>query len=89
MRIVIAILLVLLALLQYRLWVGDGGVAEVWRLGKQVDAQRQENRMLRERNGLLEAEVIDLKEGLEAIEERARRELGMVKQDETFYLIVE
>ncbi len=89
MRIIIAILFVLLALLQYRLWVGDGGLAEVWRLGKQIEAQRQENGELRERNSLLEAEVIDLKEGLGAIEERARRELGMIKENETFYLLVD
>ena len=89
MRIIIAILFVLLALLQYRLWVGDGGLAEVWRLGQQIEAQRHENQKLRERNGLLEAEVGDLKEGLEAIEERARRELGMIREDEIFYLIVD
>ncbi len=89
MRTVTAILLVLLVLLQYRLWVGDGSLADVWRLGQQIETQRQENETFRERNALLEAEVRDLKEGLAAIEERARRDLGMVKQDETFYLIVE
>ena len=89
MRPLIAILLILLALLQYRLWVGDGSLAETWRLGRQIEAQRQENSAFRERNGLLEAEVRDLKEGLEAVEERARRDLGMIKKDETFYLIVD
>jgi cell division protein FtsB len=89
MRAVIAILLLVLALLQYRLWVGDGGFAENWRLGRRIEAQQAENEVFRQRNRRLEAEVRDLKEGLEAIEERARRDLGMVKRDETFYLIVE
>lgn len=83
------ILLVLLALLQYRLWVGDGSLAEVWRLSERIRAQEQENEALGQRNRLLEAEVRDLKEGLDAIEERARHELGMVKKGEVFYLVVE
>lgn len=83
------VLLALLALLQYRLWVGDGSLAEVWDLYQQVETQKHENRELRDRNQALEAEVVDLKQGLEAIEERAREELGMVREDETFYQIVE
>ncbi len=89
MRWLLALLLLLLALLQYRLWVGDGSLAEVWGLYQQVEAQRAENRVLQERNQTLEAEVTDLKQGLDAIEERAREELGMVKDDETFYQIIE
>ncbi len=89
MRGLIVILLVLLALLQYRLWVGDGSLAEVWRLTERIRAQEEENEALGQRNRLLEAEVRDLKEGLDAIEERARHELGMVKQGEVFYLVVE
>ena len=69
--------------------VGDGSLAEVWNLYQQVEAQQEENRQLRERNQALEAEVKDLKQGLEAIEERAREELGMVRDDETFYQIIE
>jgi cell division protein FtsB len=83
------LLLVLLLMLQYRLWVGDGSLAEVWDLYQQVEAQRDENQSLRERNQALEAEVQDLKQGLEAIEERAREELGMIKEGETFYQIIE
>ncbi len=79
---------VLLVLLQFRLWVGDGSVAEVWGLRQQVEAQRTENAALRERNQALEAEVLDLKTGLAAIEERARSELGMIKEGETFYQVV-
>jgi len=89
MRWVLWLLVVLLVLLQYRLWVGDGSLAEVWGLYQQVEAQREENRHLQERNQALEAEVTDLKQGLDAIEERAREELGMVKDGETFYQIIE
>jgi cell division protein FtsB len=89
MRWWIGVLVVALAYLQFRLWVGDGSLAEVRRLNRQVEAQRQENNALRERNETLEAEVIDLKQGQAAIEERAREELGMIGRDETFYQIVE
>jgi cell division protein FtsB len=83
------LLFVLLLSLQYRLWVGDGSLAEVWDLYQQVETQRDENQRLLERNQALEAEVQDLKQGLEAIEERAREELGMIKEGETFYQIIE
>lgn len=83
------LLFVLLLSLQYRLWVGDGSLAEVWDLYQQVETQRHENQRLRERNQALEAEVQDLKQGLGAIEERAREELGMIKEGETFYQIIE
>ena len=83
------LLFVLLLLLQYRLWVGDGSLAEVWDLYQQVEIQRGENQQLQERNQALEAEVQDLKKGLGAIEERAREELGMIKEDENFYQIIE
>ena len=89
MRWLVWFLIGLLVLLQYKLWVGDGSLAEVWNLYQQVEAQQEENRQLRERNQALEAEVEDLKQGLEAIEERAREELGMVRDDETFYQIIE
>ncbi len=89
MRWLIWLLLVLLLVLQYRLWVGDGSLAEVWDLYQQVEAQKEENRLLRERNQALDAEVKDLKQGLEAIEERAREELGMIRDDEVFYQIIE
>ncbi|MEE9422744.1 MAG: cell division protein FtsB [Gammaproteobacteria bacterium] len=89
MRGWLLILLVLLALLQYRLWVGDGSLAEVWQLHRQAEAQKSENDQLEERNQTLDAEVKDLKQGQAAIEERAREELGMIRDDETFYHIIE
>ncbi len=89
MRGWLMILLVLLALLQYRLWVGDGSLAEVWQLHRQAEAQKAENDQLEERNQTLDAEVKDLKQGQAAIEERAREELGMIRDDETFYHIIE
>lgn len=89
MRWLVGLLTLLLLLLQYRLWVGDGSLAEVWHLYQKVEHQEAENRELRERNLALEAEVKDLKQGLEAIEERAREELGMIRRGETFYQIIE
>ncbi|WP_455200063.1 cell division protein FtsB [Kaarinaea lacus] len=89
MKALIAILIVLLLVLQYKLWFGDGNMREVWQLQSAIEAQQKENEKLRERNAALEAEVQDLKQGLEAIEERARSELGMIKKDETFYQIIE
>ena len=84
-----AILLFLLLILQYTLWLGEGGLVRVWSLNEQVAVQEQENAKLRERNRALEAEVLDLKQGLEAIEERARTDLGMIKKNETFHQVVE
>lgn len=89
MKNLIIVLLLLLAYLQYRLWVGEGGLLDVWELHREVEDQRQENARLRERNAALNAEVLDLKQGLQAIEERAREDLGMVKEGETFYQVVE
>jgi len=89
MKFLIAILAVLLLVLQYDLWFGDGGMANVSRLERRVAEQHQDNDHLAERNHALEAEVRDLKKGREAIEERARSELGMIKPGETYYQIVE
>lgn len=89
MSILRYLLLGLLLVLQYPLWFGSGSVPAVWRLYQQVQAQETENARLRERNQALIAEVMDLKHGLDAIEERARAELGMVRQGETFFQIVE
>lgn len=83
------ILVVLLALVQFRLWVGDESLAEVSRLRHAIESQASENALLASRNQRLEAEVKDLKNGLEAIEERARLELGMIRRDEIFFQIVE
>jgi cell division protein FtsB len=79
----------LLLLLQYQLWLGHGSARDVWRLKKTVAAQLRENEVLHQRNDALEAEVKDLKSGLEAVEERARRELGMIRDGEVFYQVVE
>lgn len=73
--------------LQYRLWIGEGSFAEVWRLKLEIEKQEQENHVLGERNRRLSAEVRDLREGGAAVEERARKQLGMVKDDETLYII--
>jgi cell division protein FtsB len=81
-------LLVVLGLLQYRLWLGNGGMGEVTRLRGEIDKQKVENGLLRERNRTLSAEVQDLKKGTTAIEERARTDLGMVGQKETFFQVV-
>ena len=89
MRKLLILLLMLLVYLQYRLWIGDGSLQEVWELHREVEAQRAENLQLRERNAALEAEVRDLQQGLDAIEEHAREDLGMVKEGETFYQLVE
>lgn len=89
MKIVIAVLLILLVALQYRLWLGSGGMSEVRRLEAALEAQREENARLEARNHRLAAEVHDLKEGLEAVEERARTELGMIGKDETYYQLVD
>ena len=89
MRKLLILLLLLIAYLQYRLWFGDGSLQEVWELHREVEAQREENLQLRERNAALEAEVRDLQQGLDAIEEHAREDLGMVKEGETFYQVVE
>jgi len=88
MKTLAAILVMLLALLQYRLWLGEGGMREVRRLRAEIEAQRDENQQLQERNRTLSAEVLDLKKGTVAIEERARTDLGMVGRGETFYQVV-
>ena len=89
MRVVTLILVILLLLLQYPLWLGKGGWLKVWDLNRQVESQQQANQQTQARNALLDAEVRDLKQGTEAIEERARSELGMVKRDEVFFQIIE
>lgn len=89
MRAVTLILVILLLLLQYPLWLGKGGWLKVWDLNRQVESKQQANQQTQARNALLDAEVLDLKQGTEAIEERARSELGMVKRDEIFFQIIE
>ena len=89
MKPIIILLVLLLGYLQYRLWIGDGNLPDVIQLDNEVEDQREENTRLRERNDMLDAEVRDLQQGLDAIEEHAREDLGMIKDGETFYQIVE
>jgi cell division protein FtsB len=89
MRVLAGFLLIALVLLQYRLWVADDGIREIWQLRSAVAAQNGENDGLKQRNGQLKAEVQDLKKGLTALEERARHDLGMIGPRETFYQVVD
>ncbi len=83
------LLLLLLIGLQYRLWVGEGSLAHISRLERELEQQEQTNERLQQRNKLLEVEVEALRKGNEAIEEKARRDMGMIKEGETFYMVVE
>ncbi len=89
MRWLLTVLSLLLLLLQYQLWLGEGGLAKKLTLERQVTEQRQKNEVLEQRNQILVSEVVDLKDGQESIEERARKDLGMIKEGETFYMVVE
>jgi cell division protein FtsB len=88
-KLLALVLVSLILLIQYPLWLGKGSWFRVREVDQQIHAQREINRRLQARNAALEAEVRDLKVGLEAIEERARSELGMVKRDEIFYRVLE
>ena len=81
------ILLALLLVLQYRLWFGEDGFQQTTALKEQIKSQQQENTKLLDKNRRLEAEVIELKKGTETIEEKARHDLGMVKEGETLYIV--
>jgi cell division protein FtsB len=83
------VLVALIALIQYPLWLGKGSWLRVWDVDREIRTQRETNRRLQARNQALEAEVVDLKQGLDAVEERARSELGMIKQDEVFFHVLE
>lgn len=89
MRWLMIILAVMLLGLQYRLWFGEGSLAQKAGLERQVEAQTARNEKLAERNRILTEEVIGLKSGFDAVEERARTDLGMIKEDETFFLVVD
>ncbi|WDE00050.1 cell division protein FtsB [Thalassomonas actiniarum] len=88
MRVITAVLLVFLLLLQYRLWFGKNSVPDYLALEEEVVRQKLDNEKLTQRNKLLYADTDDLKSGVEAIEERARNELGMIKSGETFFRII-
>ncbi|HMK14679.1 MAG TPA: cell division protein FtsB [Burkholderiales bacterium] len=89
MKLVTLILIGLIAALQYPLWLGKGSWSRVWEVDRQLHEQNLANQKLQARNSALDAEVRNLKQGLEAIEERARSELGMIRQDEIFFQILE
>ena len=88
MKILIIVLIALLIGLQYKLWVGDGSLSEVVQLSKELERQKQKLQLLEQRNSVLEAQVLDLQNGLEAFEEKARNDLGMIKQGETFIQLI-
>jgi len=88
MKALAAVLAALIVVLQYPLWFGKGGWLRVRTLDQQVAAQKSVNAGLKARNEALDAEVRDLKQGMEAIEERARTDLGMIRKDEVFYQVV-
>ena len=89
MKILIAVLIILLIGLQYRLWIGEGSLAHRVELERKIEQQQAENDVLRERNRILSLEVEALKSGLDAVEERAREQMGMVKEGETFFMILD
>ena len=89
MRILAAVLGALIVLVQYPLWIGKGGWLRAWQLQQDLSSHRARNGQLEARNAALAAEVRDLKQGTEAVEERARYELGMIRDDEVFFQIVE
>jgi cell division protein FtsB len=89
MRWITAVIAALLVLIQYPLWLGDGGWFKVWEREKKLAVQQKTNEELRARNAAMEGEVRDLRSGTAAIEERARYELGMIKNDEIFVQVVD
>jgi cell division protein FtsB len=88
-RLLFVVLLAMFFVLQYRLWVGQGSQAEVYRLQHQIERQQARLADMRDRNEKLRAEVQSLKDGLDAVEARARLDLGMIKDGETFYQVIE
>ncbi|WP_039913384.1 FtsB family cell division protein [Cellvibrio mixtus] len=89
MKWLLGILIILLAYLQYRLWIGDGSLAHAHRLEGEIHLQQAENDRMRERNRILDVEVEELKSGLDTIEERARNDIGLIKKDETFFMLLD
>lgn len=87
-KLIIVVLLSIFTLLQYRLWFGKNSIADYREMQAQVDTLAKQNANLKQRNGLLKADIKDLQLGLESMEERARNELGMIKEGETFYRIL-
>jgi len=88
MKILIGVLILFLIGLQYKLWFGDGSLSEVVQLSRELEIQKEKLRLLEDKNRILEAEVLDLQSGLDAFEEKARNDLGMIKQGETFIQLI-
>lgn len=89
MRLLAITLIGLILLIQYPLWLGKGGLLRVWEMERRIESQLEINASLQARNAALDAEVRDLKQGLEAVEERARNELGMIRRDEIFFQVLD
>ncbi|QPK65574.1 septum formation initiator family protein [Methylomonas sp. LL1] len=89
MKSLIAIIIALIIHFQYRLWFGDASVSQISQYHERLDELNKEVQEKKERNDALYAEVLDLRRGLETIEERARYELGMIKENETFFQVLE
>lgn len=89
MKWLLGVLIILLAVLQYRLWIGEGSLAHAHRLEKEIKLQKAENDRMHERNRIMDVEVEELKTGLDTIEERARNDIGLIKKDETFFMIMD
>lgn len=89
MRWLLFVLVVILLLLQFRLWFGEGSISQKFDLDQQVAEQKEHNQTLRQRNKLIAKEVESLKTNLDSIEEKARKDLGMIKHNETFYLVID
>ncbi|MBL4866061.1 MAG: septum formation initiator family protein [Pseudomonadales bacterium] len=88
-KVIVAIQITMIIALMSQLWIGEGSVAHIWQLDDSIGQQRQKNNVLKDRNELLMAEVSALQNGLEALEERARLDLGMIKPNETFFQIID
>ena len=88
MKILTAVLLLVLIGLQYKLWFGDGSLSEVVQLSRELELQKTKLQTIEDRNRILEAQVLDLQNGLDAFEEKARNDLGMIKQGETFIQLI-
>jgi len=89
LRALLAILVLLFGFLQYKLWIAEGRLQDLWQLEQRIDTLKSENKALLQRNNALQAEVQNLKSGEDVIEEKARQELGLIGQDETFFQYIE
>jgi len=89
LRALLVILVLLFGFLQYKLWIAEGRLQDLWQLEQRIDTLRNENKVILQRNNALQAEVQNLKSGKDVIEEKARQELGLIGKDETFFQYIE